>query len=114
MGRRARVREVLRRSVARKLPVRRSDAPGTARRPSGGSENWLAAGAAPQVTVVVAKFEAGCGHTVRGPTFDWCSDIRFLRAELRTDLSLGCWTAGSAVARARSRRRWRSVRRAGP
>ena len=35
----------------------------------GDSENWLAAGAGLQVTVVVAKFEAGYVHTVKGPTF---------------------------------------------
>jgi len=35
----------------------------------GDSENWLAAGAGLQLTVVVAKFEAGYVHTFKGPTF---------------------------------------------
>jgi hypothetical protein len=36
---------------------------------NGGSETWLAAGGGVQLTIVIAKLEAGYMHTVAGPTF---------------------------------------------
>jgi hypothetical protein len=36
---------------------------------NGGSETWLAAGGGVQLTIVIAKLEAGYMHTVSGPTF---------------------------------------------
>ena len=36
---------------------------------NGGNETWLAAGGGVQLTIVIAKLEAGYMHTVSGPTF---------------------------------------------
>jgi len=38
-------------------------------RGNGASQTWLAAGGGLQLTIVIAKFEAGYMHTVSGPTF---------------------------------------------
>ena len=36
---------------------------------NGSSETWVAAGGGVQLTIVIAKLEAGYMHTVSGPTF---------------------------------------------
>jgi hypothetical protein len=38
-------------------------------RGNGARQTWLAAGGGLQLTIVIAKFEAGYMHTVSGPTF---------------------------------------------